>query len=172
MKKTDQILTNFSAWEDATNWMGLVDVELPSFEALTETIKGAGMSGESTVPVKGHFGSQTLKINWRTLSPDAVRLAVPKVHTLDFRGTQQVFDALNGYTDQEVAVKTRCVPINFSLGKFAMASATETANEFEVHYIKIIVDGKTMLEYDKFNYVYAVNGVDVMENVRKNLGLS
>ena len=172
MKKTDQILTNFSAWEDATNWMGLVDVELPSFEALTETLKGAGVAGEVTIPVKGHFGGQTLKINWRTLSPDAVRLAEPKVHTLDFRGNQQIFDALNGYIDQEVVVKTRCVPTNFSPGKFAVAAATETANEFEVHYTKIIVDGKTTLEYDKFNFVYVVNGVDVMENVRKNLGLS
>lgn len=172
MKKTDQILTNFTAWEDATNWMGLVDVELPSFESLTETIKGAGIAGESTAPVKGHFGGQTLKINWRTLSPDSVRLSEPKVHTLDFRGNQQIFDALNGYTDQEVVVKTRSVPINFSPGKFATAAATETANEFEVHYIKIIVGGKTMLEYDKFNFVYVVNGVDVMGTVRKNLGLS
>lgn len=172
MKKTDQILTNFTAWEDATNWLGLVDVELSNFEALTETIKGAGIAGEYTAPVKGHFGGQTLKINWRTLSRDAARLAEPKVHALDFRGNQQLFDALKGYVDEEVVVKTRCVPVNFSLGKFATAAATETANEFEVHYIKIIVDGKTMLEYDKFNFVYVINGVDVMENVRKNLGLS
>lgn len=172
MKKTDQILTNFSAWEDATTWLGIVDVEIPAFEALTETLKGAGILGEGTISVKGHFGSQTLKLNWRTLSKDAVRLAEPKVHTLDFRGNQQLFDALNGYSDQEVVVKTRCVPLNFSPGKFAVAAATETANEFEVHYIKIIVDGKTMLEYDKYNSVYVVNGVDVMADVRKNLGLS
>jgi len=171
MKKTDQILTNFTAWEDAVNWMGVVDVELPAFEALSESVKGAGIAGESTAPVKGHFGGQVLKINWRTLSTDSIRLAEPKVHTLDFRGNQQLFDPLNGYVDQEVVVKTRCVPVNFAPGKFAVAAATETANEFEVHYIKMVVGGKTMLEYDKFNFVFVVNGKDVMAEVRKNLGM-
>lgn len=172
MKKTDQILSNFSAWEDATNWLGVVDVETPNFEALSETIKGAGIAGESTVPVKGHFGPQVLKLNWRTITPDSVRLADPKVHTLDFRGNQQLFDPLKGYIDQEVVIKTRCVPLNYNPGKLAAASSTETANEFEVHYYKLVIDGKTVLEFDKFNFVYFVNGKDVMESVRKNLGLS
>lgn len=172
MKKNDQILTNFSAWEDATNWLGNVDVELPNFEALTETLKGAGIAGESTTPVIGHFGSQTTKLNWRTLSPDAMKLAEPKVHALDFRGNQQIFDPLKGYINQEVVVKTRCVPTNFTVGKFAVAAATETANEFEVHYIKIMIDGKTTIEFDKFNFVYIINGKDYLEEVRKNLGLS
>ncbi|MDM5233378.1 phage major tail tube protein [Lysinibacillus pakistanensis] len=172
MKKIDQILTNFTAWEDATNYLGVVDVELPNFEALSETIKGAGIYGESTAPVIGHFGSQTTKLNWRTLSADAMKLAEPKVHALDFRGNQQLFDPLKGYVQQEVVVKTRCVPLNFTPGKFAVAAATETANEFEVHYIKIMIDGKTTIEFDKFNGVYRVNGKDMMDEVRKNLGLS
>lgn len=171
MKKTDQILTNFTAWEDAVNWLGVVDVELPNFEPLTETIKGAGINGESAAPVIGHFGSQTTKLTWRTLSVEATKLAEPKVHTLDFQGNQQLFDPLKGYVNQEVVVKTRCVPLNFTPGKFAVASATETANEFEVHYIKILIDGKATIEFDKFNSVYKVNGKDMMEEVRKNLGL-
>jgi len=171
MKKTDQILQSFTAWKDATTWLGIVDVELPSFESLTETLRGAGVMGESTIPVVGHFGPQTLKINWRTISPESAQLSEPKVHTLDFRGNQQIFDPLNGYIDQEVAVKTRCVSINYNPGKLAIGSFTETANEFEVHYIKIIVDGKVQIEYDKYNSVLVINGVDVMANARKNLGL-
>lgn len=172
MKKTDQILTNFTAWEDATNYLGTADVELPNFESLTETLKGAGILGEHTTTVVGHFGPQTTKLNWRTLSSDATKLMEPKVHALDFRGNQQLFDPLKGYINQEVVVKTRCVPTNFTVGKFAVAAATETANEFEVHYIKIMIDGKTTIEFDKFNSVYIVNGKDQMEEVRKNLGLS
>lgn len=172
MNKIDQILTNFTAWSDATNWLGVVDVETPNFEALTETIKGAGILGESTAPVVGHFGAQTLKLNWRTLSPDAAKLAKPKVHTLDFRGNQQLFDPLNGYVNQEIVIKTRCVPTNFNPAKLAVGASTETANEFEVHYIKILIGGKTLIEYDKFNYVYIVDGTDVMKEVRKNLGIS
>lgn len=172
MKKTDQILTNFTAWADATNWLGVVDVETPNFESLTETLKGAGMLGEYDTSVQGHFGSQKVKLNWRTLSPEAAILNEPKVHALDFRGNQQIFDPNLGYSHQEVVVKTRCVPVNFNPIKFAVAASTETANEFEVHYIKIMIDGKTYIEFDKFNFVYIVNGKDVLEEVRKNLGLS
>lgn len=172
MNKQDQFLTNFAVWEDATNWIGSADVELPNFEALTESIKGAGMAGEVTAPVKGHYGSQTLKVNFRTLTADSVRLSETKAHSLDFRGSQQVFDAGKGiFTDQPVVVKTRCVPINFTPGKFSVGAATETANEFEVHYIKIEVDGKVIREFDKFNFVSIVNGKDELEDVRKNLGL-
>lgn len=172
MNHLDQFLTNYTVWEDATNWIGAADVELPNFEALTETIKGAGIAGEVTAPVKGHYGSQTLKISFRTITEDAVRLSETKAHTLDFRGNQQVFDAGKGeYVDQEVVVKTRCVPINFTPGKLAVGASTETANEFEVHYIKIQVGGKVLREFDKLNFVSIVNGKDELETVRKNLGL-
>lgn len=172
MNLQDQFLTNYTAWEDATNYIGTADIELPNFEALTETIRGAGLLGEVNAPVKGHYGSQTLKVNFRTLTPDAVRLSETKVHSLDFRGNQQIFDAGKGeYIDQSVVIKTRCVPINFTSGKFSTGASTETANEFEVHYIKIEVGGKVLREFDKFNFVSIVNGKDELEEVRKNLGL-
>lgn len=170
MNKIDQLLTNFGAYADATRWLGVVDVELPAFEALTETIKGAGITGEVNAPVKGHYGAQTLKINWKTITSESIELAEPKVHVLDFRGNQQIFDPAQGYIDQGVVVKVRCVPTNFNPGKFAVAAATETTNEFEVHYIKMIVDGKTKLEYDKFNAICIINGKDIMATVRKNIG--
>lgn len=172
MNKIDQILTNFSAWVDATKWLGVVDVELPNLEALSETIKGAGIAGEYSSSVIGHFGSQKVKINWRTMTPESAVLNEPKPHALDFRGNQQLFDPEKGYINQEVAVKTRCVPANYNPGKFAVASATDTANEFELHYIKILIGGKTYIEFDKFNFVYIVNGVDYLAEVRQNLGLS
>lgn len=172
MNRVDQLLTNFAVYEDATNWIGVADVELPSFEILTETLKGAGLAGEIASPVKGHYGSQTLKINFRTVTADAVRLSETKVHTIDLRGSQQIFDAGKGeYRDQPIVIKTRCVPTNFSTGKFGVGAPTETANEFEVHYIKIAVDGKTLREFDKLNFVSIVNGKDELEEVRKNLGL-
>lgn len=172
MNKIDQILSNFTAWLDASKALGIVDVELPSFEALSETTKGAGIAGEYGSSVTGHFGSQKVKINWKSMTPDSAILNEPIVHALDFRGNQQLIDPSKGYIQQEVVVKTRCVPAVYNPGKMAVASATDTANEFEVHYIKIMIDGKTLIEYDKFNFVYIVNGKDYLEEVRKNLGLS
>ena len=33
-------------------------------------------------------------------------------------------------------------------------------------YYKIVLDGKTMLEIDRFNGVYIVNGKDILKDVR------
>ena len=71
-------LTNFTAYLEGTEWLGLVDVELPAIESLSETIKGAGIAGEVDSPVVGHFGAMPLKVNWRTLGEQAVRLSQQK----------------------------------------------------------------------------------------------
>lgn len=172
MNIQDQLVTQYSVWKNVTDYLGAGEVELPSFEALTETMKGAGIAGEVNAPVVGHYGSQTLKINWRTITKDAIALAEPKAHSIDLRANQKLFDAGKGeYVNQSVVIKTRCVPINLNPGKLAIGASTETANEFEVHYIKIMIDGKTVIEIDKFNFICVINGKDVLEQVRKNIGL-
>lgn len=61
MNIQDQLVTQYSVWKNVTDYLGAGEVELPSFEALTETMKGAGIAGEVNAPVVGHYGSQTLK---------------------------------------------------------------------------------------------------------------
>lgn len=34
-----------------------------------------------------------------------------------------------------------------------------------------MIDGKTVIEIDKFNFICVINGKDVLEQVRKNIGL-
>lgn len=38
--------------------------------------------------------------------------------------------------------------------------------KFELFYILIEIDGKTVIEYDKLNSVFTVNGKDLLEKVR------
>ena len=48
-------LINFRVYLDGNNLIGVADVELPSIEAMTETVKGAGIAGEIDSPTLGHF---------------------------------------------------------------------------------------------------------------------
>lgn len=50
-------LINFRAYNDGNDLLGVTDVQLPSLDAMTETVKGAGIAGEVDSPVLGHFGS-------------------------------------------------------------------------------------------------------------------
>lgn len=172
MNKIGEKLINFSAYLDGTDYLGVVDVELPNLEALTETIRGAGIAGEVDSPVLGHYGSMTVSLNWRTITNPQFKLAKQKSHALDFRGAQQVYDAATGtYESQGVRVSVRGTPKNTNVGTFAVGSPTEGANELEISYIKIEIGGERVLEIDKFNFIAFVDGEDVLESVRQQLGM-
>ena len=57
-------------------------------------------------------------------------------------------------------------------GKFDMGTTTGTANTLETSYIKVTIDGKPMVEIDKYNYVCVINGVDYLKGSREALGLA
>ena len=68
-------LINFRVYENGNDLVGVADVELPSLETMTETVKGAGVAGEVDSPVMGHFGSMELTLNWRTLEKTNIKFA-------------------------------------------------------------------------------------------------
>ena len=41
-------LINFRAYNDGNDLLGVTDVQLPSLDAMTETVKGAGIAGRLT----------------------------------------------------------------------------------------------------------------------------
>lgn len=172
MNKIAEKLTNFSVYLEGDEWLGMSDVELPSFDAMTETVKGAGISGELDTPVIGHYGSMSIKFNWRTLGDQSIRLSEQKTHAIDARGSQQIYNAGTGiYEHQSVKVTVRAIPKATAPGKFEVGATTGTSNDMEVVYIKLEIDGKRILEIDKFNFIAFINGKDALEQVRKNLGM-
>lgn len=58
MTELPSLLVNFRVYDgDSNDMIGVADVELPKLEAMTETLKGAGVSGEIDMPVLGHYAS-------------------------------------------------------------------------------------------------------------------
>lgn len=173
MNQVPEKLINFRVYEDGVDLLGTADVELPALEAMTETVKGAGIAGEVESPVLGHFGSMTCTINWRTVTKPTLRLAQQRVHNLDFRGATQVLDAGSGqYRVQPLRVSVRCLPKTTELGKLDVGTTADASNELEVIYLSVSLDGKKILEIDKYNYICMIDGVDYLKKVREALGLS
>jgi len=165
-------MINYMAYEDGGKLLGTANIDLPSLDALTEKVKGAGIAGEVEAPIIGHYDVLTLGIQWRTLTENAISLAAPTAHALDFRGSQQVYDSSAGtYSNVPVKVIVRATPKKTSLGKMLVAGQTDTKNEFEISYIKIYIDGNEVLELDKYNFIFSVDGVDYLAGVRADLGL-
>ena len=165
-------LINFRVYQDDADLLGVADVTLPSLEAMTETIKGAGLAGEIDSPVLGHYGSMELQLNWRTLYKPNALLAAPKGIMLDMRAANQVKDSESGaFVVQSAKVIARGVPKNTELGKLDVGTTSDTATTLEIDYLKVTVDGEDLIELDKYNYICKVGGVDYLSEVREALGL-
>ncbi|MDR7867611.1 MAG: phage major tail tube protein [Sporomusaceae bacterium] len=172
MNQVPEKLISYRVYRDGVDLVGTADVQLPELEAMTETIKGAGIAGEVDSPVLGHYGSMTLVLNWRTLVKPIAFLSRQEVHALDLRGASQVMDSASGaYKVVPIRITIRATPKKTSLGKFEVGAQMESSNELEVSYIKVALDGADVIEIDKYNYIAKIDGVDVLADVRSALGL-
>lgn len=171
--KVPEKLINFRVYEGGDDLIGIADVTLPNLEAMTETVKGAGIAGEVESPVLGHYSSMELELNWRTLAKPNVLLAQPKGVKLDLRGAQQVYDSAAGeYKVSPAKVVVSGVPKTTELGKLDVGTTSDTKTTLEVNYIKVTIDGNDVLELDKFNYICNIGGVDYLAEVKEALGLA
>ncbi len=165
---------NFNIYDSESNMLlGVAEVELPNFEAMSETISGAGLAGEIDMPTLGHFGSMTVSLSWRTMNANITKLLAPKAHQLDFRASVQNYDKNTG-TITSVSVKhtVTVVPKSTGFGNLNVGTGSDSSSEFELVYIKTLIDGVEAVEYDKFNYIFRVHGVDHLASVRRDLGLA
>lgn len=166
-------LINFKCYNDANDLIGVTDIDLPSIEYMTETVKGAGVAGEIDSPTMGHFSNLETKLTWRTIEKSLLKLAGNKAHMLDLRGAQQKYDPVTGeYKVVPVKILIKGATTNTELGKFEQGATVGSTTTISTHYLKVLVDGETLIEIDKYNYIANVGGTDWLTEVRKALGLA
>jgi P2 family phage contractile tail tube protein len=171
-KQIPQLLSNFMAYRNGTDYLGVVDVDLPDLEMMSETVSGAGIAGEIDSPIIGQFASMTATLNWRVLDKANFKLARQEVQHIDFYGSIQTFDNTSGtYKQVPIKVTLRGLPKNTPLGSLKAGGTMDNSNELEVVYIKILYDGKAVVEIDKLNFVCVIDGVDYAADIRRNLGM-
>jgi P2 family phage contractile tail tube protein len=165
-------LNDFRVYRKGSTLIGVADLQLPSFESMTETIKGAGIAGEYESPNVGHFGSQKLTMNFRSVTKQFVSTLEPNVVNFDCRAATQVLNPYTGlYTQEPIRVFVKGIPTKVDLGKMEKGSPYENSLEVEITYIKIYINGQSVLELDKLHYKYVINGKDHLATVRRALGM-
>lgn len=147
------------------------ECELPELEALTETIEAAGVLGEIEAPATGHFGSAKVKIPFAILHEDVFKLMdTTSALELTLRGSEQFQDQKTGNVkDVPVKIVVRGKATTNTLGTLSKGKKGEPEIEIEAFYIKVDVNGSTVMELDKLNFVYIINGKDLMATIRKNV---
>ena len=171
MAKQPEAYIDFEVYEDAKNFIGISKATLPDITFITQTITGAGISGNVEAVLIGMVEAMTLSLNFRSVTGAALSLMAPKRHNLDLRVAEQYWDtseiAKTVAADKYVMV---AVPKSTKPGAVAPASAADVSGEYSVYYYAGYLDGKKMWEIDPWNYICEVDGVDYMKDVRKALG--
>ncbi len=164
MKKIPGMLINYNMYLSGGRLNGIVDVELPKFDAFTEEISGAGILGSYEEIVLGHFKSMTTKVNYRTPTNEMGLLLQQKEHLLEFRSAIQESKG----TDKKAVgyhVTMMASPKVNELGKGEVGKPTGNSVELETTYILVIYDGVELLMLDKKNFIFRVYGVDQLKGV-------
>lgn len=172
--KIPEVLNSMRIYNDGEdNCLGIANVDLPEMPNLTQTISGVGMAGEVDAPILGQYGSMETTLNWRTPHHEAIKMGGGQAVALEIRGAIQNWDSgVNDYVIDAIRVVIRGRAKNLALGTFETANTTDTTNTIETTYIKIDLNGKTVREIDKYACLDAVNGVNMLENIKEALGLS
>ena len=162
----------YNVYLDGKKLVGISDeVTLPDFEALTETLSGAGILGEIDEPLLGHFKASEMEIPFRTINEYMFRLAsMSKALNLTLRASTQTIDTGNintGAMPSRIVIKGKNKALTG--GKLKQGEGTGSSIKIEITYIMIEVNKVKKFELDKLNFVYKVNGVDLLAAIRKQV---
>ncbi|SFJ74243.1 phage major tail tube protein [Succinivibrio dextrinosolvens] len=163
---------NYRVYKDGVNQVGIATVDLPELAHMTDTISGAGVAGEIETSVLGHFQAMSATINWRSITEEALTLLNMSGVELTFRGSQQFLDnATNELVPKGVKIITKGITKTVGLGSLEVGASSDTTTEYEITYLKIEIADKEVIELDKLNFIYKVNGTDLLSDVRSQLGM-
>ena len=164
-----ELINDYNTYLDGDKMIGVAaSVTLPALKQKTNTVSGAGINGEIESVSVGQFESMEQEIQFNTLySSAADALRANQAVNLTFRAAQQIYDKTGGYAFKGLRVVEMGRVKKFNPGKIEKGEAMEATVTLELTYIMVEVDGSVLLEADKLNGVYKVNGVDMLAGVNE-----
>lgn len=165
-------INGFGYWLNKNNaFLGMSSADLSKVEYLTETLKGFGRSGESTVPILGHVGPMEATLHFHAPTADVYRLAAPEQQQIEIRSSVQY-----GFKGQYIPIQDRYVlnmlPKGLNLGSVKVAEGQGVEMEIVVCSITVYHNEKRVMMIDPDNMICEFDGVDHLKTVRNQLGIS
>lgn len=170
MNNIPEKINAFNVYLSGNMLIGLSEeVALPSFEGITETVSGPGLLGEFESAALGHFSSMEMEIPFRQMDEEIFKLADQSAALdLTLRGSIQFTEGSTGATGfKPMRVVVRGKNKSLEGGSAKQGNGTKSKIKVEILYILIEINNKPMIELDKLNFVFKVNGKDLMEKVRR-----
>lgn len=165
-------LKSMNLFNDGTGYLGVCkSVTLPTLARKMESYRGGGMNGTAKADLG--LSDDGLQMEWKTggLEVQVLRQfgAVSASGVmLRFAGSYQQDDT-GEYTDVEIVVRGRHETID--LGDAAPGEDTEQSITTALTYYKLTVAGEVIVEIDVLNFIENINGVDMLAEQRRAIGI-
>lgn len=165
-------ITNANIYVDGESLLGRAsEIELPSIKQKMAGHEALGMIGELEFP----SGVEKLegKIKWNSFYSDVIKLIADptKALKIQVRGNLEKHSA-DGLDDEVPVVAYLTIrSTSLPMGSFKQHDNVDQESDFAAYYAKMEIDGVELFEYDPMSNIYVVNGVDIREKYRSNLGI-
>lgn len=160
-------IARYNAYLGDTKLKGIAgEITLPDIEEITETFEGAGILGEIEVGTEGRFSKFEAEFPFQTIDREITELKKNSDKPIYLR-------AAGAYINKEtskleyVSVKiTLKGPRNaITLGKVSPNKPTNSTVKMKPFYIKVEVNDEILIEVDKLNGIYKLNGEDQLSQI-------
>lgn len=165
-------LKHMNLFNDAQSYLGVAKtVTLPKLGRKLEAYRGGGMDGPAKVDLG--FSDDGLALEWTLGGWDLIALRQFGAVRADgvamrFAGSVQRDDD-GSVSAVEIAVRGRHEEIDF--GEATPGEDTEHKINTALTYYKLTVDGEVIVEIDFLNFVFIVDGEDLLAAHRQAIGL-
>lgn len=163
------LVNRYNAYKGGKQLIGVAgEMELPEITNLVDTMEGAGTGGTMDIPVIGLIEDMEMQIGFMSLCEDIFSIMDPtEAVDLTLNGAMQGSNAGTGAVQYEsLSISVRGTLKKFTPGTLKSGGKMDSKVTLGLSYYKIVLGGKTMLEIDRFNGVYIINGKDVLKEVR------
>ncbi len=164
----------YRVYENEVNLLGVAEVQLPDFESPTLPVSGAGLPGETEIPVMGQMKTLIATFKFQHVNESAARLSTQQVHNVSLWIADEYLDHEAGQLEVGARkINMSIIPKKRSNGVLKNASPQDVSGEYIVYKYSEIIDGKEMTKFDFYNNEYTDHsGINRTEKINKALGIS
>lgn len=151
----------FSIYSQGNIELGVATIDLPAFEATSESVKGSGIIGEIDLPTLFALGSSEVTLNYRSVAPNMFGFLAPKRQDIEARWVAQKVEQSTYTADFDyLRIVIKGFTKSVSPGSLDTAGESSSSVAIEAVYLKVEDKNTVLLELDKINGKYVVNGND------------
>ena len=147
------------------------EVSCPEVSAKMDEYPALGMYIPVSLP--NGIEAMELSIKWTMPSNEVMIAMANSMQAVDLAifSSKAVFNNSGKVEEQKIAINVRGFPKKHQGGSFKAREDSEFENTIAVFYYRIEVNGQEIMEVDAMNNIYTVDGVDMLEQRKANLGI-